>query len=158
MIVIGIVLCLAGFAYLCWLLFTLAVYALPFFAGVTAGLAAYRSGSGPVIAIIVGIIIASITLVFGQVAFATLRSSVMRLVLVLLFAVPAAVAGFHVTRAFLHPLLPAAPWRDAIAIAGAAIVAATVAIRISASSRPYLGQGIGAGLTPPLRAPDAIEA
>ena len=33
-------------ASLCWLLFTLAVYALPFFAGLTAGFAAFHSGSG----------------------------------------------------------------------------------------------------------------
>jgi hypothetical protein len=32
MIIIGIVLALVGLAYLCWLLFTLAVYALPLFA------------------------------------------------------------------------------------------------------------------------------
>jgi hypothetical protein len=158
MVVIGIILCLVGFAYVCWLLFTLAVYALPFFAGVTAGLAVYRSGSGPVTAIIVGTTIASITLVFGQVAFATLRSPVMRVVLALLFAIPAAIAGYHVTHAFLHLLLPAAPWRDAIAIAGATIVAVTSAVRVSISSRPEVGQVVAAGLTPPLRAPDAKEA
>jgi hypothetical protein len=45
MIIIGIILSFVGLAYLCWLLFALAVYALPFFAGLTAGLAAYHSGS-----------------------------------------------------------------------------------------------------------------
>ena len=56
MIIIGIVLSFAGFAYLCWLLFALAVHALPFFAGVTVGFAAYHSGSGPAAAIIIGAI------------------------------------------------------------------------------------------------------
>ena len=51
MIIIGIVLAFIGLAYLCWLLFALAIYALPFFAGVTAGLATYHSGSGPIAAI-----------------------------------------------------------------------------------------------------------
>jgi hypothetical protein len=32
MIIIGIVLAFIGLAYLCWLLFALAIYALPFFA------------------------------------------------------------------------------------------------------------------------------
>jgi hypothetical protein len=32
MIIIGIVLSIVGLGFLCWLLFTLAVYALPFFA------------------------------------------------------------------------------------------------------------------------------
>ena len=36
MLVIGLVLSVVGIGFLCWLLFTLAVYALPFFAGLTA--------------------------------------------------------------------------------------------------------------------------
>src|SRR5215510_12570099 len=73
MIIIGIVLALVGLAYLCWLLFTLAVYALPLFAGVTAGLAVYHAGSGPIGAIIVGLIAGTITLIAGQIALMTLR-------------------------------------------------------------------------------------
>jgi hypothetical protein len=46
-----------------------AVYALPLFAGVTAGLATYHSGSGPIGAIIVGLIASTITLIAGQIAF-----------------------------------------------------------------------------------------
>ena len=56
---------------LCWLLFTLAVYALPFFAGLTAGLAAFHSSSGVIGALIVGVLAAGTTLVIGQIAFAT---------------------------------------------------------------------------------------
>lgn len=41
MIFIGILLSLATIGVFCWLLFTLAVFALPLFAGVTAGLWAY---------------------------------------------------------------------------------------------------------------------
>ncbi|TMK09763.1 MAG: hypothetical protein E6G75_20880, partial [Alphaproteobacteria bacterium] len=95
MIIIGIVLALVGLAYLCWLLFALAVYALPLFAGVTAGLATYHSGSGPIGAIIVGLIASSVTLVLGQIAFTTLRSPLIRAVIALLFVVPAAIAGYH---------------------------------------------------------------
>jgi hypothetical protein len=65
-IIIGIVLTFVALAYLCWLLFALAVYALPFVAGVTAGLATYHSGSGPIGAIIVGAIASSITLIVGH--------------------------------------------------------------------------------------------
>ena len=52
---IGLVLGFLGLGFLCWLLFTLAVYALPFFAGMTAGLAAFHSGAGVIGAFIVGI-------------------------------------------------------------------------------------------------------
>jgi len=75
MIIIGIVLSFVGLVYLCWLLFALAVQALPFFAGVTVGFAAYHSGSGPVAAMIVGAIAGRVALVLGQVAFTRLRPS-----------------------------------------------------------------------------------
>ena len=37
MIFLGIILSIAAIGFFCWLLFTLAVFALPFFAGLTAG-------------------------------------------------------------------------------------------------------------------------
>ena len=46
MVVIGLILIVFGVGFLCWLLFMLAVYVLPFFVGMTAGLAAYHSGAG----------------------------------------------------------------------------------------------------------------
>ena len=54
MIVIGLIVSAFGIGFLCWLLFTLAVYALPLFAGMTAGLAAYHSGAGVLGALVVG--------------------------------------------------------------------------------------------------------
>jgi len=78
MLIVGIVLSFVVLAYLCWLLFTLAVNALPFFAGVTTGLATYHSGSGPIAAIIVGLIASSITFAAGQIAFTTVRSPLIR--------------------------------------------------------------------------------
>ena len=70
MLIIGLVLSVAGIGFLCWLLFTLAVYALPFFAGLTAGLAAFHSGSGVIGALVVGVLAGGVTLALGQIAFA----------------------------------------------------------------------------------------
>jgi len=134
MIIIGIVLSLVGLAYLCWLLFALAVYALPLFAGVTAGLATYHSGSGPIGAIIVGLIASSVTLVLGQIALMTLRSPLIRAVIALLFAVPAAVAGYHAGLGFAHIGIPAESWKQAMAMAGAIVVAATAWARMMLSA------------------------
>ena len=147
MIIIGIILGFVGLAYLCWLLFALAVYALPFFAGVTAGLATYHSGSGPIAAIIVGAIAASITLIAAQIAFATLRSPLIRAVIALLFAMPAAIAGYHAALGLAHIGISAEGWRQAVAVAGAIIVAATACARMALSVPPDAGQGIAAGAT-----------
>ena len=58
----------------CWLLFTLAVYATPFFAGVTAALAAFNYGAGVIGALIVGLVASVVTLVASQAAFAVVKS------------------------------------------------------------------------------------
>jgi len=147
MIIIAIVLSFVGLAYLCWLLFALAVHALPFFAGATVGLAAYHSGSGPVAAIIIGALAGGGVLVLGQVAFTTLRSSLMRAALALIFAVPAAVAGYHAACGLAQLVVPAETWRDAIALVGATIVAATALMRLWLYPRPDAEQNVAAGLT-----------
>jgi succinate dehydrogenase/fumarate reductase cytochrome b subunit len=102
MLVIGIILAFVALAYLCWLLFALAVYALPFFAALSAGLAAYHSGSGPIGAIVVGVIAGAVTLLLGQVAFATVRSPLVRATVALVFAAPAALAGYHAALGLAH--------------------------------------------------------
>jgi hypothetical protein len=95
MLVIGLVLSVAGIGFFCWLLFTLAVYAFPFFAGLTAALAAFHSGSGDIGALVVGVIIGGATRAIGQITFATVRTPLIRAAIALLFAMRAAIAGYH---------------------------------------------------------------
>ena len=102
MIIIGVLLNIVGLGIFCWVLFTLAVYALPFFAGVTAGIYSFQVGAGPFGAIVIGFAAAGLTPAAGQYAFSVARSRFVRLVIVLLFAVPAARAGYDVTLAFAH--------------------------------------------------------
>jgi len=134
MIIIGIVLSFISLGYLCWLIFALAVNALPLFAGVTAGLAAYQSNSGPIAAIAVAAIVSVIVLLAGQIAFRTLRSTPVRAVIALLFAVPAAVAGYHAAHGLAHIVVPIEGWRQTMAIAGAIMVATIAWARISLSA------------------------
>jgi hypothetical protein len=131
MLIIGIVLAFIALAYLCWVLFALAVYALPFFAGLSAGLAAYHSGSGPIGAIIVGVVTGAVTLLLGQVAFAKVRSPLIRVVVALFFAAPAALAGYHAALGLAFVVIPGEGWRDAIAVVGAIIAAMTAWARIA---------------------------
>jgi hypothetical protein len=144
MIIIGIVLSFVGLGFLCWLLFALAVYALPFFAGVTAGLAAYHSSSGPVGAILAGLIAGVVTLVVGQIAFAAVRSPLIRAAIALLFAVPAAVAGYHATLGLAHIGVPSEGWREAFATVGAIVVGGTAWARMTIFAPPNVRQGVAA--------------
>jgi hypothetical protein len=135
-IVIGIILSVFGIGFLCWLTFNLAVYALPFFAGMTAGLAAYHSGAGVGGGLIVGFAAGAFTLVVGQAIFATYTSPLARGLIALLFAAPASVAGYHATIALAGIGAPAEGWREAFAIVGAIAVGATAVVRIAAMAQP----------------------
>jgi hypothetical protein len=113
--------------------FSLAIYALPFFAGASAGLATYHNGSGPIAAIIVDAIAGSITLIAGQIAFTTLCSPLIRAAIGLLFAVPAAIAGYHAALG-LALGISAEGWRQVMAVMGAIAVAATAWARMALSA------------------------
>jgi hypothetical protein len=93
--------------------------------------------------------VSSVTLMVGQIAFTTLRSPLIRAAVALLFAIPAAVAGYHAALGLAHIAIPTEGWRDAIAVAGAIIVAATASVRMAFFSPLHAGRGIAAGLTSP---------
>jgi len=121
MLIIEPVLSVFGIGLFCWLLFILAVYALPFVVGLTARLAAYHSGAGIAGAIIVAIIASGVTLTIGQIAFATVRSPLIREAIRRLYAVPAAVAGYNGTLGFAQMGIPSEGWRMAFAVIRASV-------------------------------------
>ena len=125
MIIIGILLCMAGVVALCWLMFNLAVFALPFFAAVTAGMAAIHSGAGPLGAVVGGLIAGVGTLVLGQLAIALVPSMLLRGVISLVFAGPAAFAGYHATHGLAALTMPSETWRQVFAVVGAVVVGLT---------------------------------
>jgi len=145
MIIIGIVLSVFGLGFFCWLLFTLAVYALPFFAGVTAALAAYHSGSGVIGAIIVAVLAGAATLAIGQIAFATVRSPLLRTAIGLLYVVPATIAGYHATLDLAHIGVPAESWREAFAVVGAILIGGTAWVRMTLFIPPNARRQVAGG-------------
>ena len=132
MIVIGLIVSAFGIGFLCWLMFTLAVYALPFFAGITVGLAVYHSGAGVVGAPVVGFAAGAVTLVVGRFAFAVLKLPALRGAIAFLFAAPAAIAGYHATLTLAQIGVPSTAWREAFAIVGAMFVGGTAFVRMAA--------------------------
>jgi hypothetical protein len=131
MLIIGLACSVFGIGFFCWLLFTLAVYALPFFAGVNVFLAAFHSGAGVNRSIVVGVLAGGLTLTLGQVAFATVRSPLIRGAIGLLYAVPAAIAGYNGTLGFAQMGIPSEAWRVAFAVIGAIAIGGTAWARIA---------------------------
>jgi hypothetical protein len=112
---------------------------------VTVGFAAYHTGSGPIGAILVGLIVGVVTLVGGQIAFAAVRSPLIRAAIALLFAVPAAVAGYHATFGLAHIGVPAEGWREALALVGAIMVGGTAWARMTLLAPHATGQDVAPG-------------
>ena len=131
MIIFGILASFAALGAICWLLFNLAVFALPFFAGVSAGMAAFHSGAGPVGTFAVGILAGAATLVAGQLAITLLPSPLLRGGVALLFAAPAAFAGFHASHGIAEITMTSEVWRQAFAVLGSLIIGITAFARVS---------------------------
>ena len=140
---IGIVLGVFGLGFFCWLLFKLAVYALPFFAGLSAGLAAFHSGSGFVGALVVGLLVGVTILVLGQIILTTIRTPLIRLFIGLVYVVPAAIAGYQLCFALAGIGEPAVGWQQTFAAAGAIVVGLTAFARMAVIAPASTGQGSG---------------
>lgn len=131
MIFLGIVLSIAAIGFFCWLLFTLAVFALPFFAGVTAGTSAYHAGVGWLGAIISGVIGAALMLRLGQVLLRIVGPLWARLLIALVFVAPAAVAGYHATHGIVKHTVPSENWQLVFSVIGAIAVGVTAFVRVA---------------------------
>lgn len=125
-----------GLGFLCWLLFSLAVYALPFFVAVTVGHYAFENGAGPIGAIAVALFAGAVALILGQVAFATIRSPTIRLAIGALYALPAGLAGFHAVKGLSETGGAGETWTLIVANIGAIIVGATAWVRIASLAGP----------------------
>ncbi|MBA7473879.1 hypothetical protein ES707_09224 [subsurface metagenome] len=147
MLIVGILLNIVGLGVLCWALFALAIHALPFFVGMMAGIYAHQTGMGPFGAIVIGFTVACCALVAGRYAFLVVRSPIVRILIGLLFAVPAARAGYDVTLALSHIGIPSEWWREAFAIFGAITVGCTAWARVSILTEPVPGGGVVLGPT-----------
>jgi hypothetical protein len=149
MLIVGILLNIVGLGVICWALFTLAIHALPFFVGMIAGITSFQSGMGPFGAIIIGFIVACCTLVVGRYAFSIARGPALRLLIGLLFAVPAARAGYDVTLALSHIGIPSEWWRELFAMLGAIAIGCTAWARVSMQTDPVLRSGVALGPVQP---------
>jgi hypothetical protein len=131
MLALGLLLNFAGIGLFCWLIFTLAAYALPFFVGLCVFMLALHSGAGVLGAPILGIAAGGMTLAIGQIAFAMTRSVIIRAIIAALFAVPATFAGYQVVFAMSQLGVPSLVWREIFACLGAIFIGGTAWTRLT---------------------------
>ena len=150
MAIIGLVLSIFGLGAICWLLFSLAVYALPFCVGMTIAFAALHGGSGVVIAFGVGAFAAGIALALGRIAFASARPPLIRAAVGLLYAIPAALAGYPLSHGLAAISMTDEGWRAAFALVGAGLIGITAFSRMALVAPPG---GPGGALGAPVYSP-----
>lgn len=131
MIILAILTSLAAICLLCWLLFTLSVFALPAFAGVTAGAWAHGTGAGIPGAVLVGAVAAALTLAAGYLLITFVRPMWLKLIVAVAFVAPAAIAGFHATHGIVKHLMPSEGWQIAFSVIGAIAVGITAFVRVA---------------------------
>lgn len=138
---LGILLSIAAIGFFCWLLFTLAVFALPVFAGVNAATWAYHTGAGWLGAILVGLVAAGLTLAFGQVPLAIVRPIWAKLAIAAVFVAPAAVVGYHAVHGIVKHTMPSETWQVVFSVIGAVAIGITAFLRVAGMAATDLAAG-----------------
>ena len=131
-VMLMIIMLIAG---LCVLAYTLAIYALPFMLGVTAAQFAYHTGAGFIGAGLVGFVAALAALGVLALLFDTLCSPIQRVIVGLVFAAPAALAGYALVHGATKDSVPSEIWRQIFCIVGGAFVGTSALLRLTTSAR-----------------------
>jgi hypothetical protein len=131
---LGIVLSFFGLGALCVLLFRLTAYALPVYTAVATGLCAHNSGAGPLSAIALAILAGTAVQTVGQLAL-NVQALPIRIVTALLFAIPAAVAGYSVVHGLSGVGVASETLRQIFGAFGAAIAGSTALARLALPGR-----------------------
>lgn len=122
---------LALIAMLSVLAYTLAVYALPFMLGLTAAQFAYQTGSGLIGAGLVGAVAGAAAFGILALLFDTLRPLILRLIVALVFAAPAAIAGYTLVHGATKESVPSEIWRQIFCIIGGGFVGVSALLRLA---------------------------
>jgi hypothetical protein len=93
---------------------------------------AFETGAGVIGAVLVGLVAGVVALFAAQLLFAFVRSLALRAVIALLFAAPAAVAGYHAVIGISALLVPSEVWRHIFAAIGGLVVGVSAAVQLAA--------------------------
>ncbi|WP_175501167.1 hypothetical protein [Poseidonocella pacifica] len=120
-----------GLGALCWLVFNLAVYALPFAVGLTTGLYLHEAGQGVLLSLIAGLFVGGFITALGEFAFDRIRWPPLKLAVGLIYAIPAGIAGFHAAKGLAEFGSAGAGTTTFLSWLGALIIGGTAWARVS---------------------------
>jgi len=132
MIAIGVICSIIGIGTLCWLLFTFATLAFPLFVAVSVGIWLGTNGIDALAAVLLGAIAGMAALGIGQLVFMMAQATWLRLLVGVVYVVPAGVAGYYAALRLAELGLTSEAWKLAIAVVGATAVGVTALARLAA--------------------------
>ena len=122
--------------YMLWLLFSLATYALPVGAGVALALSLRGHDCGYATAILCGFVAGTTVLALGRLLLVLVHSPLVRLALVLIYAVPAGIAGFHAVRGVMGLALDPGAMLSVLSWIGGVTIAIVAGKRLADTTTP----------------------
>jgi len=114
----------------CALLYFCAVYIVPFAVGVWVAFWAIHAGSGEIGGFALGAVAGIALFVIGKAIFQTSRPSIVRWLVMMAFAIPAAIAGFNLVQQVWPLMMPVTIWQYVVGVMAAAATGATVIARL----------------------------
>jgi hypothetical protein len=116
---------------LCVLAYRLAVYALPVMMGFEIARIVYQTGAGMIGASLIGFIAGAVAYGLISVLFVSLRSPVARIAVGLIFALPAAGAGYTLISGISANTITSELWRLMFCVFGGLLVGSAAFMRLS---------------------------
>lgn len=122
-----IILVLGLFAglYLLWLLFNLAAHALPIYIGLGVCLSLLHQEHGFLAATSAGFLVGVVTLALGRLLFDVVRSPALRVVIAILFVIPAGVAGYQLVHGIAGMAIGRGVALTLLSVGGGAFIASS---------------------------------
>jgi hypothetical protein len=103
---------------------------------INAGILAFHRGAGALGTPIVAVAAGGATLAIAQIAFALIRSMILRAVIVAVVVLPATLAGYHVALAMAQIGVPSLVWQEVFACLGAVFIGGTAWSRLAVFTEP----------------------
>lgn len=117
---------------LCILAYRLATYALPVALALWAGRLAFDTGAGWFGAALIALIGGVASYYVLAVMFVTLRSPIPRMILAVIFTVPAIIAGYALVYGVMAESVPSPIWLQIFSVAGGIVTGISALLRLAA--------------------------
>ena len=131
---LGIILGLLRLGALCTAIFRLAAVALPCYAAMAVGLYAFNRGAGPIASVALALLSGAVALALGELVY-RVGTRPIRIVIALLYAMPAAVAGYNVVHDLSDIGVTSEILRQVFGIFGATAAVSAALARLVRSDR-----------------------